>query len=245
MTPNDLQRVPKAPEGFHNRLVQTLDGLPERKEGIFMKRKHLTRLLVAAAVVALMAVTAIAGGRMLMINSHSYRGDDYQKLPTASWAEEKIGVAPKLLNEFSNGYAFDHGSICENESVNEGNSKTHAYTRLDFTYTNEDHRVELSLNGFSLPMPTDAECIEKDGLSLYYTSYTNKIVPTDYNETAEDKAAVESGELVISWGSDEVEVMEFQALSWEQDGVQYSLYGHDMALDRDALAAMACELMAS
>lgn len=245
MTPNDLQRVPKAPEGFHNRLVQTLDGLPERKEGIFMKRKHLTRLLVAAAVVSVMAVTAIAGGRMLMINSHSDPGDDYQKLPTASWAEEKIGVKPKLLNGFSNGYAFDHGSVRESEAVNEGNSKTHAYTSLNFSYTNESDRVELSMNGISLPVSPDDECIEQDGLTLYYNRYTNKIVPTDYNETAEDKAAVESGELVISWGSDEVEVMEFQALSWEQDGVQYSLYGHDMALDRDGLVAMACELMAS
>lgn len=81
MTPNDLQRVPKAPTGFHNRLVQTLDGLPERKEGISMKRKNLTRLLVAAAVVTVMAVTVIAGGRMMMISSHSYRGDDYQELP--------------------------------------------------------------------------------------------------------------------------------------------------------------------
>lgn len=245
MTPNDLQRVPKAPEGFHNRLVQTLDGLPERKEGIFMKRKHLTRLLVAAAVVAVMAVTAIAGGRMLMINSHSYQSDNYQELPTASWAESKIGAEPKLLNEFSNGYTFDHGGIVENEIVTEGNSKSIPYTSLDFTYTNEDDRVELSMNGVSLPVSPDDECIEQDGLTLYYNRYTNKIVPTDYNETAEDKAAVESGELVISWGSDEVEVMEFQALSWEQDGVQYSLYGHDIALDRDGLVAMACELMAS
>lgn len=245
MTPNDLQRVPKAPEGFHNRLVQTLDGLPERKEGIFMKRKNVTRLLVAAAVAAVMAVTAIAGGRMLMINGHSYHGDDYQELPAASWAESKIGAEPKLLNEFSNGYIFDHGGIVENEIVTEGNSKSIPYTSLDFTYTNEDDRVELSMNGVSLPVSPDDECIEQDGLTLYYNRYTNKIVPTDYNETAEDKAAVESGELVISWGSDEVEVMEFQALSWEQDGVQYSLYGHDMALDRDGLVAMACELMAS
>lgn len=245
MTPNDLQRVPKAPEGFHNRLVQTLDGLPERKEGISMKRKNVTRLLVAAAVAAVMAVTAIAGGRMLMISSHSYHSDDFRKLPAASWAEEKIGAEPKLLGEFSNGYAFDHGSIRENEFESEGNSRTHAYTSLNLTYAKEDDRVDLSMDGVSQSMPTDAARIEQDGLTLYYTSYTNKIVPTDYDETAEDKAAVESGELVISWGADEVEVMEFQGLSWEQDGVRYLLYGHDMALDRDGLAAMACELMAS
>lgn len=245
MTPNDLQRVPKAPKGFHNRLVQTLDGLPERKEGISMKRKNLTRLLVAAAVVAVMAVTVIAGGRMMMISSHSYRGDDYQELPDASWAEEKLGAEPKLLNEFSNGYAFDHGSIREVECESEGGGETLTHTGLNFTYRNGDDQVDLSLDGVSSPVSDSAERIERDGLTLYYTSFTNKIVPPDYKETPEDKAAVESGELVISWGAAQVEVMEVQELRWERNGVHYALYGHDLALDCDALTEMACELMAS
>ena len=226
MKPNDLQNVPKAPQGFHKRLVQTLDSLPERKEGISMKRKTLTKLLIAAAVVTVMAATVIAGGRMLMISAHSYHGDDYYELPTAAWAKEKIGAEPKLIAEFSNGYTFDH-------------------VTLDLTYRKADESVELSLSSVPTPVSSDAEQIERDGITFHYDSYTHKIVPVDYKETEEDKAAAANGELVLGWGAETVEVYEFQALVWEQNGVQYHLYGHDLTLTQDDLSDMACELMAS
>lgn len=245
MKPNDLQNVPKAPLGFHKRLVQTLDSLPERKEGISMKRKTLTKLLIAAAVVTVMAATAIAGGRMLMVSSHSYKGDEYQKLPTAAWAKEKIGAEPKLIAEFSNGYTFDHGNIVENEITTEGNNKTQSHASLDLTYQKAGESVELSLSGVPLPVASDAEQIERDGITFHYDSYTHKVVPVDYKETEEDKAAAANGELVLAWGSETVEVLEFQTLVWEQNGVQYHLSGHDMELTRDDLSDMACELMAS
>lgn len=245
MKPNDLQNVPKAPLGFHKRLVQTLDSLPERKEGISMKRKTLTKLLIAAAVVTVMAATAIAGGRMLMVSGHSYHGDDYYELPTAAWAGEKIGAEPKLIEQFSNGYTFDHGSICENEITTEGNHKTQPYISLDLTYQKAGESTNLSLCGISHPISPDAEQIERDGMTFYYDSYVHKIVPIDYKETEEDKAAVANGELVLAWGAETVEVYEFQSLIWEQDGVQYDLYGHDMDLTQDDLSDMACELMAS
>ena len=245
MKPNDLQNVPKASQGFHKRLVQTLDSLPERKDGIPMKRKHLTKLLIAAAVVTVMAATVIAGGRMLMITGHSYHGDDYQELPTAAWAGEKIGAEPKLTEEFSNGYTFDHGGITQNEITTEGNSKTQPYVTLDLTYRKADESVELSLSSVPTPVSSDAEQIERDGITFHYDSYTHKIVPVDYKETEEDKAAAANGELVLGWGAETVEVYEFQALVWEQNGVQYHLYGHDLTLTQDDLSDMACELMAS
>lgn len=242
---NDLQNAPKAPKGFHNRLVQTLDSLPERKEGISMKRKNLTRLLTAAAIVAVITVTAIAGGRMLMITGHSYHGDDYQELPTAAWAEEKIGAEPKLLEQFSNGFTFDYGGITKNELTTEGNSQGKSYTSLDLTYVNKDASVTLTMNGIALSNSPDAEIIEKNSTTLYYSSFTHKVVPMDYEMTEEDEKAVENGTLVFGWGADKVETYAFQELKWEQNGVSYSLYGHDMELGRDDLTAMACELLAS
>lgn len=245
MKPNDLHKVPKAPSGFHNRLVQTLDSLPDRKEGISVKRKNLNKILIAAAIVTVLTVTAIAGGKMLMISGHSYHGDDYYELPTASWAEGKIGAEPKLLEQFSNGYTFDHGSISENEITTEGNNKTQSYTDLNLSYRNADEEVRLSLSGISLPVSPDDEIIEQDGQTFYYASYTHKVVPVDYQQTEEDKAAVARGELVFGYGAESVETYAFQDLCWERDGVRYSLYGHDLTLEQDDLVAMACELMAS
>lgn len=243
MKPYDLQNVPKAPKGFHNRLVQTLDSLPERKEGISMKRKKLTKLLIAAAVVTVMAATVIAGGRILSITSHSYHGNDFQELPAASWAEERIGAEPKLMERFSNGFAFDHGSIVKSEIATEGNDQTKPFTTLDLTYQKADERISLSLSAVSLPVSAGAEQIERGGMTFYYDSFQQKVVPTNYQETDEDKAAIASGELNLAWGADKVEISNFQSLTWEQDGVQYNLYGFDLDLTQDDLASMACELI--
>lgn len=210
-----------------------------------MKRKNLTKLLIAAAVVTVMAATVIAGGQMLMTSSHSYHSDDYYELPTAAWAGKMIGAEPKMVEQFSNGYTFDHGGVTKNEITTEGNSKNQSYISLDLTYMNAGKRLSLDLNGCSLSVSPDAEQLEQDGLTFYYTSYIHKIVPPGYQETEEDKAAVERGEMTMGWGADEVELHEFQALTWEQDGVQYSLNGHDTAMEREELVAMACELMAS
>ncbi len=135
----DLHNAPKAPEGFHQRLVQTLDSLPDRKEGISMKHKHMTKLLVAAAAIALLATAAFAGGKLVEIVGHSSHNEDYYELPAAEAAMKTIESTsePKLIETFSNGYSFDHGSTVENDYLTESGQKTGHYRTLDMVYSKD------------------------------------------------------------------------------------------------------------
>ena len=82
-----------------------------------------------------------------------------------------------------------------------------------------------------------------NGCDLYYINYTNKLVPPGYEMTEEDKKAQETGEIVFSVGSNEVNISEVQGLSWEDDGIHYNLTQIDGDLDKDGLVEMAEEII--
>ena len=82
-----------------------------------------------------------------------------------------------------------------------------------------------------------------DGVDILYHSYTNKIVPSDYRMTDEDKKAEANGELVFSYGSSKVEIKEVQSVLWSEDGIHYSLMQIDGKLSANELAEMAKEII--
>ena len=78
---------------------------------------------------------------------------------------------------------------------------------------------------------------------IYYYSYTNKVVPADYELTDADKAAKANGDLVFSYGSAEVELNEIQSATLVKDGMQYQLLQINGKLSGDELVKMAEELV--
>ena len=83
-----------------------------------------------------------------------------------------------------------------------------------------------------------------DGIDLYYHSYRNKIVPADYQLTEADKLAEEQGELVFSYGSDSVQVMEIKSLHWLDGDMDTMLMQMDGELTAEDLVEMAREILA-
>ena len=61
--------------------------------------------------------------------------------------------------------------------------------------------------------------------------------------TDEDKKAEENGELVFSWGSDEVKISEVSSVQWVKDGIQYMLMQIDGKLSENELRDMAADLI--
>ena len=61
--------------------------------------------------------------------------------------------------------------------------------------------------------------------------------------TEEDKKAEENGELVFSWGSDEVEISKVSSVQWVKDGIQYMLMQIDGKLSENELRDMAADLI--
>ncbi|MCI8335927.1 MAG: hypothetical protein HFI72_01990 [Peptococcaceae bacterium] len=82
-----------------------------------------------------------------------------------------------------------------------------------------------------------------ESIDYHYAKDHYKFVPVNYEVTPEDQAAMDAGELFISYGSDAVEDCYMTNLTWVKDGMKYNLCGQDLALDQDGMVKMAEEVM--
>ena len=77
-----------------------------------------------------------------------------------------------------------------------------------------------------------------------YSTDTYKFFPVDYKLTEEDQEKEAAGELVISVGSEEVEIKQMEYYGWNDNGIYYSLVGFDCGFGEEAMEQMAAEIMA-
>lgn len=236
---------PKAPDSFHQRVQQTLNGLPERKVIPMTSRNVLKKVLIAAATVAVLATAIFAGTRAIMTTSHSNRANDFTEFPTQQQLVKNYGFAPKLVEQFSNGYAFERGTPISSSSTNEDGREVEAYTDVHLVYTLGLEKVELYANTSSMLLHNPlATVLEQDGVTFYYTAHTMKFVPVDYELTAQDQLDEASGALSFSYGTETVQIKQVQSLDWTLDGINYELLAMDTSLAQSELMAMAAELVA-
>lgn len=91
--------------------------------------------------------------------------------------------------------------------------------------------------------PEPDEVQEVNGVTLSFRDSHYRFVPPDYEPSDEEKKLERRGELTISEGSDEVEDRQFQSVSWQKDGMSYSLYGFDTGLDAQTMLELASGLV--
>ena len=155
-----------------------------------------------------------------------------------------IGYEAVTIDEFANGYKFDNGNIVDNALADETGNVAEKFKSVTFRYEKEGDKVIFSQDKVSSELEPSGEVVSTvDDVDVYYYSYTNKLVPSDYKMTDEDKKAEENGELVFSYGSSEVEIKEVQSVSWKKDGMYYQLLQIDGKLSADELADMATEII--
>lgn len=213
----------------------------ERKAPI-MKKKRTA--FVALAATLLLGVTVFAsGGLATGWLSHSSATPDYKSLPTASEVEKEIGYEPVLIDTFENGYKFANGSIVSNTLTNENGVGIEKFKSISFKYEKGKDKVYFSQDKYTSQTVSEGKdpVAAFDGTDIYFTGYTNKLVPPDYELTEEDKLAQENGELVFSYGSSKVEITEVTSVTWEKDGIKYNLMQLDGELSEADLIEMAKE----
>lgn len=210
----------------------------------FMKSKKKIAL-IAAATVCVLGITAFAAsGIITSWNSSSSGIPDYKSLPSAEQCIEDIGYVPVLIDTFENGYKFNNGSLVNNNLKDENGNSVEKFKSVMFRYEKDGDRVVFSQDKFDSAIERYGEIVATiDDVDIYYSSYTNKLVPPDYELTEEDKLAEESGELVFSYGSQEVEIHKVQSVNWVKDGVWYDLMQMDGKLSQEQLIEMATEII--
>ena len=215
----------------------------ERTAHTMKSKKKMAFIAVAATLVMGITVFA-ASGIISQWFSSSSSIPDYKTLPTAEQVIKDIGYEAVTIDEFANGYKFDNGSIVDNALADETGKVAEKFKSVMFRYEKSGDEVIFSQDKYNSAVETSGEVITTvDGIDLYYYSYTNKLVPGNYKMTEEDKKAEESGELVFSYGMDEVTISEVQSVSWIKDGIHYQLMQIDGKLSADELADMAAEVI--
>lgn len=229
------------PDGMKDRIKDRTLKYGERKNVNMSKRKFIA-IAAAAVMVFSVGVYAATGGLIKGWFSSSNALNDYKTLPTAEQCLKDCGYTPTLIDEFENGYKFINGSIVNNTLTDENNNAMEKFKSFDFRYGKGDDTVYFSQKKYTSQSENYAEFAdEQDGVTIYYHSYENKFVPPDYEMTEEDKKAEESGELVFSYGSDEVEQKTISGAMWSVDDMHYTLMQMGGKLTKEELIDMAKE----
>lgn len=239
---------PEAPQSFKNRVITTLNTLPEKeneKMGIMKKKSIKRSMIFVTAIVMALGLTAFASGKIASIVSSSSSIADYKKMPTQEEVTKEFGFSPKLVESFANGYTFKSGSIANCDMTDADGNSMGTFKSLGIEYAKEDDVINLSME-----QVVDSEWLTKggtptdyNGVALYYGSYENKFVPADYKLTEQDKKDEASGKYVFSYGSNEIKLVKIQSVTWQQDGIGYCLLGMDSPLDKSELTKMAQEIV--
>ena len=215
----------------------------ERKLCFMKSRKKLC--MVATLGVFILGITVFAASSIV---STWYAGSsgipEYTALPTAEQCIKDIGYEPVLIDEFDNGYKFMNGSVVNNRLADEKDNSIEKFNSVAFRYEKDADRLYYSQERFNAEYEEGGVVVANiDGVDVYYSSHINKFVPTDYELTEEDKKAKESGELVFSYGSSEVEIVKVQSLSWKKDSLHHNMMQMDGKLSQRELVEMATEVI--
>lgn len=81
-----------------------------------------------------------------------------------------------------------------------------------------------------------------DGIEVRFYHDTYKFVPEGYALTEEDQQNLEHDDYFISEGVEEIEMTTISSITWEQDGIQYTMLCHG-GCDAATLYEMAQELI--
>ena len=191
------------------------------KNGSSRPRRRWGRRLIALAAVAAITVTgAFAAGAFGSITSHSW-SDQRLSMEQTQQHMEDAGAAltlPETIGDFTFSYGCDVATTAKSAA-----GKSEQVDKVNAEY-------------------------EKDGSALNFSAHKTYTVFSDEENSDpepddEEKKLERRGELTISEGSDEVEDRQFQSVSWQKDGMSYSLYGFDTGLDAQTMLELASGLV--
>lgn len=165
----------------------------------------------------------------------SAKTEEINEFGKLSGLTDKLDFSAKYVQSFSNGFLFAAASAEEN--------------KLRLSYENPQTGEILTCYAQTTPclpednLPPNTVEREEGEVTLTYYDVTYKFVPADYEQTAEDEAAIAEGSLLLSVGGGEVEESLCQGVLWQEDGVYYELSGLDLSLTAEELLDMAAQIV--
>lgn len=209
-----------------------------------MKVFRIEKSISIAAVVVILICVTVWAANIILISQSSHSSDipTYNQIPSAEILQRDIGILANIKNSYSNGYTFKSGHIAENINVFD-NNETQSYKGLACVYEKDSQELCVFIEPLLVVKEkiADQSSINYNNCDLVYYSYQNKIVPSDYIMTEQDKKDEESGKYVFSYGSDEVSIFYVQIVVWTNNGINFEIIDNAKAVSKDEIIQMARE----
>lgn len=254
MRKNDYIKTIRAmhmPDDMRARIVQRMAQENTKEVSISMfkhKKKRMAATVIAATVVVGGSAFAFGGTAISQIIATCSASADYTSLPSAQQCQRDAGFTPALLQSFDNGFAFKDGVIVHNQEQNEDGQTVNKYASLEFDYQKGDETVSLMQdNGAAHEKETGRCAAQKDGVSYYETTKTEKYVSDSYQMTEQDRKEEASGQVEFNVGQSDngVETVQYHGINWTAGGVHYSLYQMNGSLTTAQMLEMAQQITAA
>ena len=213
------------------------------------QRKLPWKILVAAALIPLLTITAYAADvlniRTLVSGMTHYTSSQFSDMDKVM---DKAGFQMDVKETFQNGFTFDKVYVEDTRGLDENDREVLKYREVQVNYRNADG-VRLCL--FAHPDIEEiidsespvAQSAQIGGVTVSYYLDHYKFVPVNYELSEAEKQWQEIPGNYISYGSDAVEETDVGFACWEKDGIRYSFMDSGAKVTPQTLFAMAAELM--
>lgn len=243
MKAEDLNRAMEYIDDKYLALAET-----PHKECQKMSKKKVMRIVLIAAVAAMLSLTAYAADFLNIRSLVSYGDETYEHYSDVERVRKSTGLQMDVVETFSNGYTFQNVSVRKVEAMDENDRTVFSYPAVSVTYKNAaGNRVLLDVHGDREELGegehgnVEKRTINGITVSRFLDNYL--LVPGDYQLSAEEETWGEIPGNYISYGSDTVERESIAFVTWSKDGIFYDLMDAPATEDADALFAMAEELL--
>lgn len=221
-----------------------------------MKKWSLPKVAAATALCFLLGGGAVLAAGKISGSIVSIRASgDYWGYRDLGKAEEQAGLQFYAPEFFSNGYAMESISLTDISDVDADGQKRNPRKGMTLVYQKDTGKnqnvakINLDVSGVQDSSEDSTQEIcedsrEVDGVTLYYMEAEYLFVPPDYEPTKEEKEREQSDpNFHISYGSDEKQTSIYRGVSFQKDGLQYTLFGMDTGLTGQELLDMAEEIV--
>lgn len=254
MRKNDYIKTMRAmhmPDDMRTRILHRMAQENTKEVPISMfkhKKKRMAATVIAATVVVGGSAFAFGGTAISQIIATCSASADYTSLPSAQQCQRDAGFTPALLQSFDNGFAFKDGVIVHNQEQNEDGQTVNKYASLEFDYQKGDETVSLMQDSGAAQEKETGRCAaQKDGVSYYETTKTEKYVSDSYQMTEQDRKEEASGQVEFNVGPSDnsVETVQYHGINWTAGGVHYNLYQMNGSLTTAQMLEMAQQITAA
>lgn len=213
-------------------------------------RKTIGRIVLVAAIVMMLAITAYAADFMNIRTLRSGASKSYHSFEEMEKAMKEAGFQMDVMEEFENGYTFECVSVDDTNALDENGKKVFSYRELLVYYRNSNgQRLVLIAKEDLAEIPRSrspiAQSMQIGETVVSFTLDHYKLVPSDYTPTEEDKVWLELPGNYMSYGAEKVEETDVSFLKWSKNGIAYTIMDLKAAEKPESLFAMAEELINS